>query len=154
MRDVGSGDVGLMIEEAMDLMNVVANKKATYPDEINAITGLRKSKITNLKARLVDAGVLENLNPKKKHSDKRLLSRRSEMWSRGKTGQSEFGKRSWIGLNSGLKWRLVYTQDSGNFLTIDEYHNPVYIHQMGFDKKPIATCEDQSISDYVSEALQ
>ena len=153
MRDVGSGDMGVLTDEVIDLINVVAEKKATFPDEIKAITGLRSSKITNIKARLVDKEILENLRPNKKHSDRRLLSRRNEMWSRGVQGQKQFGKRSWIGLNSELTWRLISSKEKG-YQVVNEYHNPVYFHRIDYDDKPIAIVEGKSISDYLIEVLE
>ena len=150
MREISKSDTQYLTEDVLELISVTADKKATFNSEVNAITGLRKNKITQIKADLIDLGILEDLRPKTVHSDKRLLSRRVDMWTRGVTGQGDFGSRSWFGLNSDHTWRLRYT-GADEWYIVDEFHRLKFsVNREEYDE-PIQLVNGKPINQFVGE---
>lgn len=154
LEEYQKGDTALMNDEVVEVINVIADRKATYNSEIQVVTGFNKQKVGQILADLRELEIIETLNPKLKHSDTRLLSRVPDFWERGKTGQEAFGKPNWVGLNSNIKWRLVSKDKlrSDAYHIVDEYHKlRNYVISTEGDYKPVALANDEPISSFVSQ---
>lgn len=118
---MGFESYGSEVEQVMlnQILEVIASKKASYAREISRETGYTSGEISRLLYRLEDAGVLEQLVPKKKLSDQRLLDRRKDLWKRGLKGLDAWRKMNWFGLNSELSWKLSAREHD---FYVDEHH--------------------------------
>lgn len=101
-------------------VKTVADKKATYPSEVSSYVSQDPGTVGRLLRELEEAGFLERLKPRMKHSDQRLLDRRSDI----EGGMKEFKKRNWYGLNSDLCWALP---DPEKGVHVNEYHDRVEV---------------------------
>lgn len=100
------------------VVKVVCDKGATYPSEVASRCSHDPGEVGELMRQLKKSGFLEELSPKMKHSDKRLLNRRNDI----EGGIKEFKKRNWYGLNSDLEWSF---RDRNRDIYVNEYHNHI-----------------------------
>lgn len=107
-------------------LEIIKEKKATYPSELSALSKLSESQAGRVLKTLEDDDILQYLKATMKGSDERLLMRRSEMWGRGNYGISEFNKRSWYGLNKELGFLYVIEKPDGVIEVLDVCMEIVY----------------------------
>jgi len=114
--DLGSGS-GRKVEQKLlrKVLKVICDKKTSYPTEVAHHTSKDPGEIGSLLRELEDAGILERLKPKMKHSDDRLLKRSRDIQG----GIKKFSQMNWYGLNSDLNW-VLKDKNSGKYT--DEYH--------------------------------
>lgn len=106
---------------AQDLLNEIVSylfkKRASYASEIAHGIGEDEKDVAKVLKHLYHEGLLVTLKPKTKHSDRRLLLRRQELWRRGVKGVSSFqGSRTWYAFADtvqidGEEKHLVYIEE-------------------------------------------
>lgn len=120
LEDFSSSVQGRKVNQKLlrNVLKVVADKRASYPSEVAHYVDASRKECGSLMRRLKDAGVLERLQPKMKHSDTRLLMRRREFDG----GIDYMSQMNWYGLNSAREWHLK-NDSTGQW--VNEYHKPI-----------------------------
>lgn len=119
--------------DVVKIVDVIANKKASFKSEIAGIKGLDRDTVGKILHKLEEEGILERLNPKFKHSDQRLLSQRSRP---NLNSIDEFKNCKWFALNSDLQWVLKIRESCDTeYEYMDEYHRPLELGDEKMDQK-------------------
>jgi len=106
------------------LLKQIADKKACFASELTHYVDGDVDEVATVLRQLVDAGILETLQPSKKHGDPRLLEASQRT---GKDNIEEMRQPNWYGLNSDRNWCIKNNKD-GNYY--DENHNRVWFDEM------------------------
>ena len=129
-------------EKVVRILDVIANKKASYRAEIAGIKGMSEDEVRKILHKLEDENIIELLTPSIGWNDARML----EQGKRPNFNSvKEIRQPTWYGLNSDLEWVLKVDKNSPDDPDyMDEYHRPLDSEKVEMDR---------SVGDLVGDSL-
>ena len=130
-------------EKVVRILDVIANKKASYRAEIAGIKGMSEDEVRKILHKLEDENIIELLTPSIGWNDPRML----EQGKRPNFNSvKEIRQPTWYGLNSDLEWVLKVDKNSPDDPEyMDEYHRPLNDGVVEMDR---------SVSELVGDSLK